>query len=204
MRAALRSNTGSSLTLVAGALICGLCAFPLAGQEVGREAVDQPAESSVADQVRADVDDTSLRWVGIGRVRYSTPMQVSVGAGAVVARVPSSHDCVAFCEYRGLVLHLEPGLAGGQLGVGYARLIAGRRPGSPFLSNIYVGWSGRAALLRTWGDSDLDPARQTLAGFEAQFSLPRVSFTLGAMRRISSAHQDADSYVYTAGIGWGF
>ncbi len=204
MRAAFRSNRGSSLALVAGGLVCCLSAFPLAGQEVGREAVEEPAETSIADQVRADVDDTSLRWVGIARVRYSTPMQFSVGAGAVVTRVPSSHDCVAFCEYRGLVLHLEPGSAGGQIGVGYGRLIAGRRPGSAFLNSIYVGWSGRAVLLRTWGDSDLDPARQTLAGFEAQFSFPRVSFTLGAMRRISSAHQDADSYVYTAGIGWGF
>ncbi len=156
------------------------------------------------ERVQTDVDETSLRWLGITRVRYSIPLEFSVGGGVVVARVPASHDCATFCEYRGFVAQIEPGSAGGQLGVGYARLIGAHRPRSAFLNNVYVGWSARAVLVRTWGDSDLDPARQTLAGFEGQFALPRITFNLGVLRRISSAHEDADRYVYTAGIGWGF
>lgn len=158
----------------------------------------------LADRVRADVDETSLRWLGIVRVRYSIPLEFSVGGGVVVARVPASHDCAVFCEYRGFVAQLEPGTAGGQLGIGYARLIGVHKPRSAFLNNVYVGWSARAVLVRTRRDSKLDPARQTLAGFEGQFALPRISFNLGVLRRISSAHEDADRYVYTAGIGWGF
>ena len=164
----------------------------------------QEDSGSVADRVRVDVDETSLRWLAVARVRYSIPLEFSAGAGAVVARVPASHDCVVFCEYRGFIAQLEPGSAGGQFGIGYARLIGTNKPRSAFLNNVYVGWSARAVLVRTWGDSKLDPARQTLAGFEGQFALPRISFNLGVLRRISSAHGDADRYVYTAGIGWGF
>ena len=187
-----------------GAVVLGLLAVPAAAQTVGDDSAVEPSSNGLAERVRADVDETSLRWLGITRVRYSIPLEFSVGGGAVVARVPASHDCATFCEYRGFVAQLEPGSAGGQLGLGYARLIGTHKPRSAFLNNIYVGWSARAVLVRTWGDSGLDPDRQTLAGFEGQFALPRITFNLGVLRRISSAHEGADRYVYTAGIGWGF
>lgn len=187
-----------------GALVLVLLPLPAATQEVGDDSPAERSASEVAGRVQADVDETSLRWLGIARVRYSIPLEFSAGGGAVLARIPASHDCTTFCEYRGFVAQIEPGSAGGQLGVGYARVIAANKPRSAFLNNVYVGWSARAVLVRTWGDSELDPARQTLAGFEGQFALPRISFNLGVLRRISSAHEGADRYVYTAGIGWGF
>lgn len=197
--------------LAVGALVLGLLAWPAAAREAGDAVVDdgqaaQPsaASSELADRVQADVDETSLRWLGITRVRYSIPLEVSVGGGAVLARMPASYDCTAFCEYRGFVAQVELGSAGGQLGVGYARVVAVPKPRSAFLNNVYVGWSARAVLVRTWRDSALDPAQQTLAGFEGQFSVPRISFNLGVLRRISAAPEGADRYVYTAGIGWGF
>ncbi|MDE2849206.1 MAG: hypothetical protein OYL92_03155 [Acidobacteriota bacterium] len=188
----------------AGALALGLLALPAAAQEVDDDSRPEPSSSDLAARVRADVDETSLRWLGIARVRYSIPLEFSAGGGAVLARMPASYDCATFCEYRGFVAQIEPGSAGAQLGVGYARVIAAQKPRSAFLNNVYVGWSARAVLVRTWGDSELDPARQTLAGFEGQFALPRITFNLGVLRRISSAHPGADRHVYTAGIGWGF
>lgn len=190
--------------LAVGALVIVLQALSVAAQEVGDDPRAEPSSSETGDRVQADVDETSLRWLGIARVRYSIPLDFSAGAGAVLARMPASYDCTTFCEYRGFVAQIEPGSAGGQLGVGYARVIAANKPRSAFLNNVYVGWSARAVLVRTWGDSELDPARQTLAGFEGQFALPRITFNLGVLRRISSAHEDADRYVYTVGIGWGF
>ena len=193
-----------NIPFAAGALVLGFLVLPLAAQDVGDESPAEPPPTGLAEQVQADVDETSLRWLGIARVRYSIPLDFSAGAGAVLARMPASYECTTFCEYRGFVAQIEPGSAGGQLGVGYARVIATHKPRSAFLNTVYVGWSARAVLVRTWGDSELDPARQTLAGFEGQFALPRLSFNLGVLRRISSAHEDADRYVYTAGIGWGF
>ncbi len=198
-----------SLHLVAGAALLLSWSGPLVAQEFGnRGSEDARLRSedppSVAERVRTDVDETSFRWLGITRVRYSIPLEYSVGGGAVVARIPTSHDCTAFCEYQGFVAQLEPGSAGVQIGVGYARLVGTHKPRSAFLNNIYVGWSARAVVVRTWGGSGLDPSRQTLAGFEGQFSVPRISFTLGVLRRLSSAHEGADRYVVTAGVGWGF
>lgn len=187
-----------------GALVLGFLASLAAAQEVGDDSQADPSSSEIAARVQADVDETSFRWLGIARVRYSIPLEFSAGGGAVLARMPASYDCATFCEYRGFVAQIEPGSAGGQLGVGYARVIATPKPRSAFLNNVYVGWSARAVLVRTWGDSELDPARQTLAGFEGQFALPRITLNLGVLRRISSAHEDADRYVYTAGVGWGF
>ena len=201
MQAALRSIPAGSLRLAAGAVLLWFQAGALVSQEPAAPPEDT---RPLPDRVRDDVDETSLRWLPIARIRYSIPLEFSMGGGAVVARVPTSHDCSAFCEYRGFVAQIEPGSAGGQLGLGYARLIGTRKPRSAFLNNVYVGWSARAVLVRTWGDSDLDPARQTLAGFEGQFALPRFTFNLGVLRRISSAHEDADRYVYTAGFAWGF
>lgn len=193
-----------NIPFAAGALAFGLLALTASAQEVGDDAPAEPSSGEIADRVRADVDETSLRWLGVARVRYSIPLEFSAGGGAILARIPASYDCTTFCEYRGFVAQIEPGSAGGQLGVGYARVIAAQKPRSAFLNTVYVGWGARAVLVRTWGDSELDPARQTLAGFEGQFALPRITFNVGVLRRISSAHQDADRYVYTAGIGWGF
>ncbi len=169
-----------------------------------RETAAVGEEPSLAEQVRADVDATAIRWVGTFRVRVTRPAEASVGVGALAARVPQSSTCEAFCEYQGLALAVEPGLLGAQIGIGYARLVANRYAGAPFLRTVYVGWGARAVLLRTWGDSGLDPAAQTLAGLEGQFTVTRVSFSLGLLRRISQAHGEADDVVVTAGIGWGF
>ncbi len=188
----------------AAAIAFAFLAAPATAREVVDDSPVERSSSEVADRVRADVDETTLRWLPIARVRYSVPLEFSAGGGAVLARMPVSYDCSVFCEYRGFVAQIEPGSAGGQLGAGYARVVAERKPRSAFLNNVYVGWSARAVLVRTWGDSDLDPARQTLAGFEGQFAVTRISFNLGVLRRISSAHQGADRYVYTAGIAWGF
>lgn len=193
-----------NIPFAAGALVLGFLVLPLAAQDVGDESPAEPPLTGLAEQVQADVDETSLRWLAIARVRYSIPLEFSAGGGAVLARIPASHDCATFCEYRGFVAQIEPGSAGGQLGVGYARVIAAHKPRTAFLNNVYVGWSARAVVVRTWGDSEFDLAGQTLAGFEGQFALPRISFNLGVLRRISSAHEGADRYVYTAGIGWGF
>ncbi len=203
MGAVFRSQSGRT-SAVAATVAWSLLALPASGLQTPDTAPVEPPSDELLDRVRADVDETPLRWLGVFRVRYSVPLEFSVGGGALVAPVPVDHDCTAFCEYRGLIAQIEPGSSGAQLGVGYARLVGAQHPASAFLNNVYVGWSARAVVVRTWGNSGLDPKRQTLTGFEGQFALPRVSFYLGVLRRISSAHEGADRWVATAGFGWGF
>jgi len=141
--------------------------------------------------------------VGTLRARLSYPQIASVGVGALWAAQPEDHECVEVCHYRGLIMQAEPGLSGGQFSVGWGRLVADRRRDGPFLTDVYVGWGLRAAVLRTWGDSPLDPEDQTLVGLEGQAAVARVGFTLGVMRRISP-EQGGGRTVVTGGIGWGF
>ena len=156
----------------------------------------QPPESatgsSLSEAIRAELGNTSRRWIGSARIRASYPQRLSVGLGVLTARLPRAHECA--------------GLAGGQLGIGYARVIGERRGGSPFLTHVYLGWGVRAVVLRTWGEASVTPANQTLAGVEGQFSVARASFSLGVLQRVSPGDVDGDGkrVLITGGIGWGF
>ena len=98
MRPAFLRILAAWLRSAAGAVLVWFWAGPLVAQELPNGAPEgarprSEVSRSIADRVRADVDETSLRWFGIARIRYSIPLEFSVGAGAVVARVPASHDC---------------------------------------------------------------------------------------------------------------
>ncbi len=190
----MRSNWAGALLLAVA------CTAPLVAQPP-----EEPAagEATPAELIRQEQDSESLRWVGTVRARLSYPQRFSVGLGAMAAPQPAEHECIAVCHYRGLIAQIEPGISGGQFSIGWARLVAERRRDAPLLTDVYVGWGIRAAVLRTWGNSGLTPEEQTLAGIEGQFSVARVGFSLGVMYRLSPDHERS-RYLVTAGIGWGF
>jgi hypothetical protein len=66
-----------------------------------------------------------------------------------------------------------------------------------------VGYAFKGALLRTWGDSDVEPPNSTWLGAETEFTIVKVNFSLGAFRRVSGEAM-GDSWLLTGGIGWGF
>ena len=72
-----------------------------------------------------------------------------------------------------------------------------------FLSDIYLAYGIKGALLRTWGGADLRPADQTFVGVEGDFTVIRVNFSLGVFRHVGSGNPD-DDWIVTGGIGWGF
>ena len=98
---------------------------------------------------------------------------------------------------------LEPGLTGGQLSLGWGRLIGDTGRSRRFLANVHLAGGVKASLLRTWGDSRLGEDPQTLAGVEGELTITRVNFTLGLFRPVSGSEQQED-WVLTGGIGWGF
>jgi len=107
------------------------------------------------------------------------------------------------CDMRGMVAQIEPGLAGGQASLGFARVIAQAGEFERVLSKFYLAYGVKAALLRTWGDSPLNPEHQTLAGIEGEFSIDRVNFRLGVFHRISNIGSK-EGITVTGGLGWGF
>jgi hypothetical protein len=166
-----------------------------------------PDAESAGDRIREQIldeeQDRETRVVGIGRARVSFPQQFSVAAGAIVASQPRSWDCTTVCEFRGFVFEAEPGLSGGQLSAGYAVIMGETGSAGNFLTDVYLAYGVRGALLRTWGDADLRPEDQTLAGVEGEFTVIRISFSLGLFRSVGSSTPE-DDWILTGGAGWGF
>jgi hypothetical protein len=86
---------------------------------------------------------------------------------------------------------------------GYAYLIASQTPGRRFLSEVYVGVGVKGSLLRTWGATSVEPADQTFAGIEGEFTITRFNFSLGVLYGLSD-HGREDRWRTTFGVGWGF
>lgn len=169
------------------------------------------ADGAVAEWERAEGrrevidhdEDRELRVVGVGRVRLSFPQWISGSLGALVVRQPAAYDCTSVCEYRGLLLQAEPGVNGGQLSAGYAAVWADKGRRQRLLSDVFLGYGVKGALLRTWNDADVDPSHQTLLGVEGDFTIIQLNFSLGAFRHVGSGDVD-DDWLITGGVGWGF
>jgi hypothetical protein len=160
------------------------------------------AAEVTVDDVRAEDGSRQARWAGMLRVRAGYPLTVSAGVGAVRTKLPESWECVTTCPYQGWVLQVEPGLHGVQASAGYATLMAEKRHNKFFLADMFVGYGVKGVVVRTWGDSRLGPGEQTLAGVEFSFTVTRVNFSVGTLRRISG-HADQE-WVIAYGMGWGF
>ena len=181
-----------------------LCAGLLLAPWTPAAAEQPPRPDEITVETVAEHDaDLERRTVGIWRVRMSHPQKISIGLSAMVSRQPADHECVATCLYRGWRIQAEPGLAGGQISVGWASLVGDRKRRQHFLTDVYVGYGVRATLLRTWGDANVTPANQTFAGLEADLTITRVNFSLGVMHRVSSGPSERD-WIVTGGMGWGF
>lgn len=185
----------------AGALVvAGAMAFAAPGSAAGDEA---PATPDLAARILETEADTVARTVGVLRARASYPQRVSFAVGLMRTRQPADYDCSNVCDHRGLVLEVEPGLGGVQVGAGWG-LVLGRRVGAgPFLTSYYVGLGVRGVALRTWGEASDDVRDQTFLGLEGQFSIASASFTLGLLHRVSD-EPEADRWRVTGGLGWGF
>lgn len=174
----------------------------VAAPGAAKDAAPAP-RSELTEEILREAQDTRLRRVGVARVRISYPQKLSAAIGAMFAHLPTSYDCTAVCEFRGLLLQAEPGLAGGQLSAGYA-VVNGETAGErPFLKKVYLAYGVKAAVLRTWGDSDLSPADQTLLGIEGDLSVIQLNFSLGVFRPVFTSGAD-DPWIITGGVGWGF
>jgi len=155
------------------------------------------------DEVRANDSRTERRSYVVARARISYPQRVSVGAGAFFVRQPVDHECVTACYFRGLLVQVEPGLDGGQLSAGYAVAVGETLGAGRFVRSVHVGYAFKGAVLRTWGDADVEPRDETYAGVEAEFTIVRVNFSLAVFRRLAD-DPPGDRWLLAGGLGWGF
>lgn len=160
------------------------------------------ADRSLADQVREEDEQRETRWTGFHRIRATYPQTVSAGLGVIRARLPESWECVTACPFRGALVQLEPGIRGVQLSAGFATLIAEKRHRKHFLADISVAFGVKGVLLHRWDDSSLTSAERTFAGIEFSFTVTRINFSIGTLRRLERI--PGDDWIVSAGMGWGF
>lgn len=160
---------------------------------------------ALIDQVRRHDAQTERRHVGLFGVKLSHPQQLSASLGLMWVRQPKDFSCSTACDFRGPVFQFEPGLAGTKLSMGYGILIGEKGRSRHWVRRAIVGWAAKVAVLRTYGNADVNPSDQTFIGGEAEFTITQVNFSVGVMRAVgSSVGDDDDEWLVTAGIGWGF
>jgi hypothetical protein len=160
-------------------------------------------QSDLVHRILEEEQNEEVRVVGLRRLRLSYPLKVSGALGLMRVRQPADFDCSTVCDHRGIFFEVEPGLAGIQISSGYALLVAERKRNERFLSDIYVGWGVRGALLRTWGDSTLDPSGQTFVGVEADLTVTSANIGVGLFHGVARGSED-ERWLLTIGAGWGF
>ena len=164
---------------------------------------DAEVRSDLVRRIVEEEQNEEVRVVGLRRLRLSYPLKVSGGLGLMRVRQPVDFDCSTVCDHRGYFFEVEPGLAGIQVGAGWALLVAERKRNERFLSDIYVGWGVRGALLRTWGDSTLDPSGQTFVGVEGDLTITSANIGVGLFHGVARGSED-EQWLLTIGAGWGF
>lgn len=170
-------------------------------ENAGRVGISE-RQAELARQILAEEDDLRPLTVGLMRFRASYPQKVSAGFGWMHAQLPASEDCKTVCKLKGPTFQIEPGFAGVQLGAGYAHLIGEKRTSKRLLEAVYVGFGGKAVLLRTYGDSPLTPRDQTLIGAEGDLTVASANLSLGVLRSLSDDR--GRGWILTVGLGWGY
>jgi len=140
---------------------------------------------------------------GLLRIHWDYPTKASVGLGVVVAKLPADFDCHASCLLRGLTIQGAAGLGGGELAIGYGSLIGETGNGDWLLRHAFIGYGVRAAFVRTWGASTLDPHGENYVGVESGLVIAQFGLRLGVFRRAEPIVGEKDWRVF-GGMGWGF
>jgi hypothetical protein len=174
---------------------------PAADTVMGNVTGQEP--HALQEEILARDQDQVRRVFGLAGLRYSHPEQVAGSFGLMFSRMPSDYECQTLCAFRGPYLQLQPGLGGGRLSVGWARLVGEKKTNKLILSDIYLGYGFKGAVLHTWGEPSREPTGQTYLGVEAEFTVVRVNFRLGYFRHIGGGEQ-IDPWRITWGFGWGF
>lgn len=158
---------------------------------------------SLTEQIIAEESSQTSRLIGLYRFAFSHPQTFTARVGTVLSRQPSSFRCTSTCDHIGPLFQVEAGTGSAQISAGYARIMGDRRKDGFFLTDVYVGFGVKGALLRTFGNTTHRHRNRTYVGVEGEFTITNVNFTAGAFYRVSDQNTD-DHWLTVFGVGWGF
>jgi hypothetical protein len=186
-----------------------VCAEPDPSRERAPEIADHiEIVSSEADlsptmkDVAAEDEDRRRFALGLGGFHLTYPQVVSASIAVMATSQPRSYDCTTPCDFRGLFAELEPGLGGGKLSLGWARVTGNTNRSGSFLKAGFIGAAYKITVLRTWGDHGWVEGGRTYAGFELGVPVAQANVGLGLLYRVDGG--DRGRWLVTGGAGWGF
>ena len=159
-------------------------------------------DATAMGNVFAEDEDRRHFALGLAGLHITYPLVASASLAVMLTSQPSTYDCATPCDFRGPFVELEPGLGGGKLSVGWARVTGKTNRSGSFLKAAFIGAAYKVTVLRTWGDHGWVEGGRTYAGFELGVPVAQANLGIGLLYRVDSG--DGGRWLVTGGAGWGF
>jgi hypothetical protein len=186
-----------------------VCGVPDPSREPAMEDADQiEIVSSMVDsttameRVVAEDEDQRRFALGLPGFHISYPQVASASIAVMATSQPRSYDCTTPCDLRGFFAEVEPGLGGGKLSLGWARVTGQTNRSGSLLRAGFIGAAYKLTVLRTWGDRGWVEGGRTYAGVELGVPVAQANVGLGLLYRVDGG--TGGRWLVTGGAGWGF
>jgi hypothetical protein len=153
-------------------------------------------------KVDAEEQDQRRFALGLPGLHVTYPQVATVSIAVMATSQPRSYDCTTPCDFRGPFVELEPGLGGGKLSLGWARVTGNTNRWGSLLKAGFIGAAYKLTVLKTWGDLGWIDSGRTYAGFEFGLPVAQANVGIGLLYRVDSG--DGGRWLVTGGAGWGF
>jgi len=173
------------------------------GDEALAPQMPSPDEDELMAEIAArDADGERRAYVLVGATLTSYE-GVSGSLGWLFTKTEPEFDCRRICDLSGATLQFEPGIDGGQMSIGYARVFGETRMHPRLMPKVYLALGMRGVLLHTWSSGELGPSGLSFVGLQGQFTVTSVSFRLGTLWHVGSG-EPKQNHAITWSFGWGF
>jgi hypothetical protein len=167
------------------------------------EAVSTTAgRTDVMEDVRAEELDRRRFALGLVGLHVTYPQGASASIAIMPTSQPRSYDCTTPCDFRGPFVGFEPGLGGGKVSVGWARVTGATNHRGSLLNAGFMGTAYKLTVLRTWGENGWVEGGRTYAGVELGVPVAQANVGIGLLYRVDNG--DGGRWLVTGGAGWGF
>ncbi len=158
--------------------------------------------TTAMQRVVAEDDDRRRFALGLPGFHVSYPQVASASIAVIATSQPRSYDCTTPCDFRGFFGEFEPGLGGGKLSLGWARVTGNTNRSGSLLRAGFIGAAYKLTVLHTWGDLGWIEGGRTYTGFELGVPVAQANLGIGLLYRVDGGA--GGRWLVTGGAGWGF
>jgi len=164
--------------------------------------VPESPTTRLVEEIEAEEHDRRGFALGLAGAQVTYPQVVSASVAVMMTSQPVSYDCTTPCDFRGPFAEFEPGLGGGKLSVGWARVTGNTNREGSFMKAEFIGAVYKITVLQTWGDLGWVEGGRTYAGLEFGLPVAQANLGIGLLYRVDGG--EGGMWLVTGGAGWGF